>query len=49
MSTYKADENLTVIKVDHGDQPVFIAFDFEDYPVATENAYGWVVLFQLIR
>jgi hypothetical protein len=49
MSTYKADKNLTVIKVDHGDQAVFIAFDVEDNPVVAENAYDWVMLFQLIR
>jgi hypothetical protein len=48
MSTCKPDEYLTVIEVDHGDQPVF-AFDVENNPVAVENAYGRVVVFQFIR
>ena len=49
MSSYKPDEYLAIIKVNHGNQSVFIAFDIEYHPVATENACCGIVLFQFIR
>jgi hypothetical protein len=37
MRSHKPDEYLTVIKVNHCNQPVCMAFDVEDNPVADGN------------
>ena len=48
MSSHKPDEQLSIIEVNHGNQPVFVAFDVEYNPVAAQNACSWKVLFQFI-